>query len=185
MQRPSPVDPARQDLGIYSDKAMAPQPLGLPGPMAQGHLMTMEIQDEDLIRSQAPKMNNREVPFYCDSLANYTTKGLQSGSIIFGKNPICQHTKSLSEFFAKQVPCRSGLFLKHEPHFKTLLLEKNDDGIPCAINSRFCCTNTNILSANPNQLKTERLENNLRLCGLKVLFPDGDDEGAFITLGTR
>ena len=41
------------------------------------------------------------------------------------------------------------------------------------------------LSANPNQLKTERLENNLRLCGENWLtnlefFPDGDDEGAFI-----
>ena len=58
---------------------MAPQPLGLSGPMAQGHLMTIEIQDEDLIHSQAPKMNNREVPFYHDSLANNTTKGLQRG----------------------------------------------------------------------------------------------------------
>ena len=43
MQRPSPVDPARQDLGIYSDMVMVPQPLGLSGPMEQGHLMTMEI----------------------------------------------------------------------------------------------------------------------------------------------
>ena len=41
-------------------------------------------------------------------------------------------------------------------------------------------------------MKTERLENNLHLCGeladqLKVLFLDGDDEGAFIipALDTR
>ena len=54
-----------------------------------------------------------------DSLANNTTKGLQSGSIIFGKNPKCQHTTNLSEFIAKQVPCQSGLFLKHEPNVKT------------------------------------------------------------------
>ena len=74
MQRQSPVDPARQDLGIYSDTAMAPQPLGLSGLMAQGHLMTIEIQDDDMIRSQAPKMNNHEVPFYYGSLANNTTK---------------------------------------------------------------------------------------------------------------
>ena len=38
----------------------------------------------------------------------------------------------------------------------------------------------------PNQLKTEKSENNLRHCGdnwlttLKSLFPGGDDEGAFI-----
>ena len=83
--------------------------------------MTIEIQDEDLILSEAPKMNNREVPFYYGSL---TIKGLQSGSINFGKNPICQHTTSLSEFIAKQVPCRSGLYLTHEPNVKTLLLEE-------------------------------------------------------------
>ena len=75
MRRPSPVDPARQDLGIYSDIAMVPQPLGLWGPMAQGHLMTIEIQDEDLIHSQAPKMSNHELPFYYDSPASNTTKG--------------------------------------------------------------------------------------------------------------
>ena len=57
-----------------------------------GHLMTIEIQDEGLIRSQDPKVNNHEVPFYYCSLANKTTNGLQSGSIFFGKNPICQHT---------------------------------------------------------------------------------------------
>ena len=61
MQRPSPVDPARQDLGKNLDM--------------EGHLMTIEIQDEDLIRSQAPKMNNHEVPFYYGSLANNITKG--------------------------------------------------------------------------------------------------------------
>ena len=33
MRLPSPVDPARQDLGIFSDIVMAPQPLGLSGPM--------------------------------------------------------------------------------------------------------------------------------------------------------
>ena len=38
---------------------------------------------------------------------------------------------------------------------------------------------------NPNQLKTGRLESNLRLCGelsdqLKILFPDGDDEGTIV-----
>ena len=42
------------------------------------------------------------------------------------------------------------------------------------------------MCVNPNQLKTGRLEINLRFFGkcwltnLKILFPDGDDEGAFI-----
>ena len=74
--------------------------------------------------SPAPKMNNHEVPFYFDSLANNTSKGLPSGSIPFGKNPICSLATNLSEFIAKQVPCQSGLFLEHEAIAKTLLLEK-------------------------------------------------------------
>ena len=54
--------------------ATDPQPLGLSGPMAQGHLMTLEIQDEDLIHSQAPKMNQHEVPSYSGSLANLSQR---------------------------------------------------------------------------------------------------------------
>ena len=185
MQRPSPVDLARQDLGTYSDIAMAPQPLGLSGPMAQGHLMTIETQYEDLIRSEAPKMNHREVPFYYGSLVNNTIKGLQSGSIPFGKSLICWHVTNLLGFIAKQVPCQSGLFLKHEANVTTLLFAFRmmvflmQPTVPHAAPIQIS------LSANPNQLKTERLENNLRFCGeladqLVVLFPDGDDEGAFI-----
>ena len=39
-----------------------------------------------------------------------------------------------------------------------LIARKKDDGIPFAINTLFCC-------ANPNHLKTERSEINLRFCG--------------------
>ena len=68
-------------------------------------------------------------------------------------------------FIAKQVPCQSGLFLKHEPNVRTLLFNFRmmvshmqltvASAVPIQIS----------LSANPNQLKTERSENNLRLCG--------------------
>ena len=156
---------SRQDLGIHSDILMAPQPLGLSGPMARDHLMTTEKQDECLIHSPAPKMNNPVVPFYYDSLANNTTKGLHSGSITFGKNPMCQRATNLSEFIAKQVPCQSGLFLKHEPNVRTLLLDTRmmvslvQLTLPSVVPIQIS------LSGNPNQLKTERSENNLRLCG--------------------
>ena len=79
MQHPSPVDPVRQDLGKYSDIAMASQPLGPSGPMALGHPMTIGIQDADLIPPQALLMNTRQVPSYYDSFASNTTKGLPSG----------------------------------------------------------------------------------------------------------
>ena len=38
---------------------------------------------------------------------NNTTEVLRSGSSVFGNNPTCQPTTNLSEFIAKQVPCRS------------------------------------------------------------------------------
>ena len=68
---------ARQDLGTYLEIVMAPQPLGLLGPMAQDHLMTTGTQDADLILSQALMMNMRDVSFYFSSHVNSTTRELQ------------------------------------------------------------------------------------------------------------
>ena len=156
---------APQDRGKSLVKTMAPQQLGPSGPIAQGHPMRTETHDEELILSPAPKMKNHEAPSYFDSLANNTSKRLQSGSIPFGKNPICRRVTNLSEFIAKQVPCQSGLSLKHEANVKTLLLD---------IRMMVFLTQLTVPSAapiqlsqcvNPDQLKTERLENNLRLCG--------------------
>ena len=55
------VAPVRQALGMYLDRAMAPQPLGPLGPMAQGILTTAGTQDVDLTLSQAQRMNMHEV----------------------------------------------------------------------------------------------------------------------------
>ena len=77
MQRPSPADPAQQDLGTYLDMVMALQPLCPSGPMTQGHLMTIKIRGVDLILSQAPKMNMDGVPSYYGSRVNNTTLELR------------------------------------------------------------------------------------------------------------
>ena len=98
-----------QDLGASLVKTMAPQ---TQGPMVQDHLMITETHDENLIHTPAPKMNNHDV----------ASKGWQSESITFGKNPICECARNLSEFIAKQGPCQSCLCLKHEPNFRTSLL---------------------------------------------------------------
>ena len=92
--------PARQDLGLDSNKLTAPQPLGL---MAQDHLMTIGIGDADLISHQTLRMNIREVQSYYGSHANNTTKGLRSGSIIFGKNPACQPIVDLIRFIEGRI----------------------------------------------------------------------------------
>ena len=160
MRCPSPVDPARQDLGIYSDMVMAPQPLGLSGPMALGHLMTTEIQDEDLIRSQAPKMNKHEVPSCYGSRANNTTKELRSGSIIFWEEsnmPACNKPV--------RICCKAGsvsvrLVFETRAKCHDFIARYKDDGILMQLTVPSAVPIQISLSANPNQLKIERLENN-------------------------
>ena len=165
MQRLSPVDPDRQDLGIYSDIAMAPQPLGLSGPVALGHLMIIGIQDADLIPPQALLMNMREVQSYYDSHVNSTILELRGGSTLFGKGPTCQPTIDLLLSIVKPVPRRSGLYLNHEPNVKILLSDIKRKAIPYVIDSPSAAPIQISSCVNPNPLKTERLENNLQLCG--------------------
>ena len=81
---------------------------------------TIEIQGVDLIPSLVLKMNKLEVPSFYSSLVNNTTKVLRSGSIIFGKNPTCQHTTNVSEIIAKQVLCRPDSCSKQDPNVRTL-----------------------------------------------------------------
>ena len=137
MQRPSPVDPARQDIGMYSDIAMAPPPLGLSGPIAQGHLMTIEIQDEDLIRSQAPKMNSREVPFYYGSLANNTTKGITKWI-----NNLGEESNMPADNKPVTIHCKAGslsvrLVFETRGKCQDFVARCKDDGIPYDIDSPF------------------------------------------------
>ena len=146
--------------------------------------MTTETHDEDLILSPAPKMKNHKVPFYFDSHANNTSKGLPSGSIPSGKNPTCQHHNKLVRI-SLQSRFRVGqALLKHEQNVKTLLLDIKMMVFPLQLTVPYAAPVQLSQCVNPDQLKTERSENNLRLCGenwlnqLKVLFPDRDDEGA-------
>ena len=165
MQPPSLAAPARQALGTYWDIAMAPQPPGLSGPMARGHLMTIEIRDVGSILSQALKMNMREVPSYSGSRVNSTTLELRIGSITFWEKsnipvynkPVRLHCKagSLSArlVFVTRAKCQD---------FVALL---RDDGIPYEVDSRLTKAEPVSRSANLRHLKNGKLENNLRPCG--------------------
>ena len=73
-------------LALLSDMVTAPQPLGPLGPMAEGHLMTTETPDVDLILSQALKMNMRAAQSHYDSRVNNTTLGLRCESMASGNN---------------------------------------------------------------------------------------------------
>ena len=147
--------------------------------MAQGRLMTVEIQGVDLIRSQAPKMNKHEVPSYFGSLPNNTTKGLRSRSIIFGKNPTCQHTTNLSEFIARQVLCRSGSYSRAK--CQDFVARYKDDGILYEIDP-FCNAKTIISVRQSKSIEDREIGKQFaqlwRVVAdqVKILFLEGDDE---------
>ena len=165
MQRPSPVDPARQDLGIYSDIAMAPQPLGPSGPIALGYPMTIGIQDADLIPPKPCWRTRAKCRLTTIFLRAIPQRDYQVDQYSFGENPTCQPTIDLLQFIVKQVPRQSGLYLNHEPNVKTLLSDIKRMASLTILTVPFAASKQLLLSANPNPLKTEKLENNLHLCG--------------------
>ena len=122
MQLPHQAVPARQEIGSYLDMVMAPQPLGLSGPMAQHHLTTTE-QDVDLILSQAPKMNVHEVPSYYGCHVNSTTLEFPRGSISSWKSPTYQPTTNPLGFIAKQVAYPPDSHSRRELNVSTLWLD--------------------------------------------------------------
>ena len=65
---------------------------------------------------------------------------------------------------AKQVLCRSGLYLKNETNFNSLLLDVEMMVSPKQFSVFSAASMQLSLYTNPNQLKTKILENNLRLC---------------------
>ena len=163
--------PTRQDLGTYSDIVTAPQPLDSSGPMAQGHLTIAETL------SQAPKTNMHEVPSYCSFRVNNTTLGLPMGSITFGKSPTYQPLTNPPKFIAKQVAYPPDSYSRRELNARTLWPDTRMMVSPTKLIVHFATAEPISQSASPSHLKTEKSENNLRLCGkflaqkLKVLFP--------------
>ena len=159
---------------------------GLSGPVAQGHLITIEIRDVDLILSEALRMNMHEVPSYYGSRVNNTTVGLRIGSITCAKKsnipaynkPITTHCKtgSLSAglVFGARVKCQD------------FVARKRDDGIPNEVNIPFCNAKTSITVHQSKSLEDREVGKQLALWWtvlderLKVLYLEGDDTGTFI-----
>ena len=150
------------------------------------HLMTTETHDAEWILSLVPTMNRHEVPSYYGSHANNTAKGSRSGSIIFGKNPTCQPATKRSELIAKQVLCRPDSHKKQAPNVKTLLLDIKMMVSPGQLTVPSAAPRQISLSVNPNFFEDRDIGNQFAplwrelAAQLKIIFPDGDDEGAFI-----
>ena len=126
--------PTRQDHGTYLDIETAPQPLGPLGPMAKGHLMTVEIRDVDLILSLIPKMNRHEVPSYYGS-QDYDLDQQSMGKIqVASLQQTCQN--SLQSRF-----CDGQTRIRDKNHMSGLRGPKKNDGIPYEIKSLLLCQN--------------------------------------------
>ena len=117
-------------------------------------------------------------------LRTVASKGSQSGSITFGKNPTCERGTHMSELL-KQVRASHACFFKPEPNFRILLLGIMMIVSPMQLTVPSLVPIQISFSVNPHQL-SERSET--IVCSLEenwwtileCLFPDGDDECVFI-----
>ena len=182
MQPQHQMYPVRQDPGLHSKKLTAPQP---QGPMAQDHQMTTETQDADLIFPQALLINIREVPSYYDSHVNSTMLELRNGSILWETSNIPADNKLVT------IHCKAGsmsvrLVFETRAKCQDFVARYKDDGIPYEIESPFCSVKTNIAVRQSKSLEDREIGKQFAPLWrelaeqLKVLFPEGDDEGAFI-----
>ena len=111
--------PVRQDPGLHSNKLTGSTAAGSHGPGSSSDNRNTRRR-LDISSNPADELARSAVllRFPCEQYH----KGLRSGSPIFEKNPTCQPTINLLRFIVRQVPCRPGLYLKHEENVKTLLL---------------------------------------------------------------
>ena len=105
--------------------------------MALGRLMTVEIRDVGLTRSQAPKMNKHKVPFYYGSLANNTTLGLQFGSLIFWEESNMPAYNKLVRIHCIAGSLSARLAFETRAKCQDFVARFRDDGIPHEIDSPF------------------------------------------------
>ena len=92
---------------------------------------------------------------------------------------------------AARIHCKAGsvsvrLVFETRGKFQDFVVRYKDDGIQCAIDSPFCCTNTTITVRQARSMEDREIGKQFvprwkELADqLKVLFPDADDEGVFI-----
>ena len=85
-------------------------------------------------------------------------------------NNVCEESNMPADrrpvtIVVKQVPCRSGLFLNHEANVKTLLLDIKMMVFLMRLTVPFAVSKQLLLSANPDQSRTEKSASNLYPCG--------------------
>ena len=156
--------PTRQDLGTYLDRVTAPQQLVLSGPMAQGHLMTIEIRDVGLILLKPVKMSMQGVPSYYGSHEQYHT------GVTNWTNNLWEESNKPTCNKPVRIHCKTGslsvrLVFETRAKCQDFVARYKDDGIPSKLIVHFATAEPISQSASPSQLKTEKSGIVLRPCG--------------------
>ena len=178
----APAASTRQDLGMCSDTVTAPQPLGLSGPMAQGHLMTERNTRRRLDTFSSPEDEHARsavlLQFDCDQYHTGVTNWINSEA----KSNMPAYDKPV-RLHCKTDPCQSDTYSKQEQNVRTLWSKIKMMVSPTKLIVHFAQAEPISLSAGTSRLKTgKRLAPLWQIVAakLKVLFPEGDDTGTFI-----
>ena len=158
---------------------------GSLGPMAQGHLMIIGIRDVDLILFSSPEDEHARsavlLRFPCEQYHTGITNWINN----LWENQAFQPIINPSELLPSRFRVSETRNSKPEPSVRTLRPDIMMMASPLKLPVLSATPKQLSRFANPSHLKTGRSESNLRLCGvlagqLKILLPDGDDEGTFI-----
>ena len=134
---------------------MGPQPLGLSGPMTQGRLMTGGNSRRRLQTLSCSE--DEQVPSCYGSLANHMTKVLRCGSIVFGKNPTCQHTTNICQNLLQSRLCPADSYSKQEPNVRTLWSDLKTMVHILKLNSPLCNVKTVITVRQSKSLEDQEI----------------------------
>ena len=179
---------ARQDLGIYLDIVMAPQPRGPSGPMAQDRLTITETQDAQYVSyvsfsfSSVLDLNalkRGRSDMHCDTFSSREDEHARCAVLLqfpceqyhigvtnwinnIWENQTYQPTTNPSGFIAKQVAYPPDSYSRRELSVKTLWPDKRMMESPTKLIVHFQTAEPISQSASPSHLKTGKSENVLR-----------------------
>ena len=165
-----------------SNGSTATGSLGSHGPGSSDD--SRSTRRQTLILSLVPKINRHEVPFYYDSLREQYHKG-----ITIWINNLWERSNMPAYNKPVRIHCKAGsvsvrFVFETRAKCQDFVARYKDDCIPYAIDSPFCCTNTNITVRQSKSIEDREIGKQFAPLWreladqLKVLFLDRDDEGA-------
>ena len=193
MQLLVPVALIQQDLGICLDRVPAPQPLGLSGPMSRGSSDDNRNTRRRLDTSSSTVDEHARsavlLRFPCEQYHKGITKWI---------NTLCEKANMPADNWPVTIHCKAGstsvrLVFESRAKCQDFVVRFQDNGIPYEIDSPCCNTKTTTTVRQSKTIEDREIGKQFAPLWreladqLAILFPDRDDEGAFIipALDTR